>query len=925
MNEHMKDFFTSFDLSATEKNTAWACTHDGLVYRWNFVEGLTVLKRHVHGPVQSIKVEKSSTTGEDTIYTLGKSDSQWTLSSHGIIHNTLNHVVLKHKLPIRAFQIKEHGNVVVAITTSTLLVGTFNKAMTGETDPDYTWREIACTEPPTCFDVKSRKGTNGKWIVDVVVGGLRGCIFVFNDVLRRFEQVSRKDRIGSTSYIPREQQLHWHREAVGGVTWSLDGQYIVSGGKETVMVLWQLETGRKQFLPNLESPIQDIAVSPSGASYVVRLADNSVMVLSTSELSPTCHVASIQVNSFSRALLPTAHLPTVDLLHQFNAEASINQAAAIINPRSPEHLLMSCPAYQVNFSIGGPLTPAPYLQDFDIKNSVFVSRQALTRTNAINVNLGPEGNSILEPNVKCLQSSYDGRWLATIDEWYAPPADLKHLSVDEELDTPNTLECKLRFWAWDATSKQWMLNSRIDEPHRSDHEQSSQPVVALAADPISCKFSTLGVDSVVRTWVLKSKLKNGKIVRGEVGPDAKGKPRTVETWWSIEHSVPLEQAGAFDSLQSVHPDRGILAYSNDGSILAAYTHHDTFSDSSSTVHFIDTTTGHLHDTQTNLFSSPDGIHGLGFLDQYLIILGRSTAAVWDVTSFTLQHLISLTSEEISTPAYPRNPLPIPHLAINIPTHTFAIATPERSRTNRRLDVHPLLRYRTNLSIYSPISKEPVYRTTLPRTTMALISAGGIAGPSDGSGFEGHKKGYVVLDLGAEVRTVMLDTAGLNALPTPPPKSPEVIRQVPDAASQQLDAELLEAEENEDEEDDVSMVNPNDGDEDEIALPPKDVDARPVVRREQLAEVFNHPTLAMPAMGELFERVMGLYAEKPVVRSPALRGVDEEDDVDDTPLDEVVGRKMEMEDYGFTGAGARETQMVQAPGPSARNLGISRNV
>ena len=74
------------------------------------------------------------------------------------------------------------------------------------------------------------------------------------------------------------------------------GNYIISGGTETVLVLWQLDTGKQQFLPHLSATIQNVVVSPTGTSYAVQLSDNSTMVLSTAELKPTANVAGIQAS-----------------------------------------------------------------------------------------------------------------------------------------------------------------------------------------------------------------------------------------------------------------------------------------------------------------------------------------------------------------------------------------------------------------------------------------------------------------------------------------------------------------------------------------------------------------------------------------------------------------------------------------------------
>ena len=45
--------------------------------------------------------------------------------------------------------------------------------------------------------------------------------------------------------------LHWHAHGVADLVFNSDGSYLVSGGEEAVLVIWQLQTGVKRFLPRL--------------------------------------------------------------------------------------------------------------------------------------------------------------------------------------------------------------------------------------------------------------------------------------------------------------------------------------------------------------------------------------------------------------------------------------------------------------------------------------------------------------------------------------------------------------------------------------------------------------------------------------------------------------------------------------------------
>ena len=50
---------------------------------------------------------------------------------------------------------------------------------------------------------------------------------------------------------PVSSAYHWHSHGVSSVVFNSDGTYMLSGGEEAVLVIWQLETGTKRFLPRL--------------------------------------------------------------------------------------------------------------------------------------------------------------------------------------------------------------------------------------------------------------------------------------------------------------------------------------------------------------------------------------------------------------------------------------------------------------------------------------------------------------------------------------------------------------------------------------------------------------------------------------------------------------------------------------------------
>lgn len=598
------------------------------------------------------------------------------------------------------------------------------------------------------------------------------------------------------------------------------------------------------------------------------------MILSTSELKPTANIAGIQSLSTTANISSPLQLKTVDALSKEVGPARLPKVNAFVNPRDLQQLILAVPAHQGDSTtFVDRQIPAPYLQTFDVTTARHISRQAMTRTNATNTTLGPEGNRIREPNVKQVQASHNGRWLATVDEWSPPPHDVADLSVSDEDSRDNVKrqrDSQLRFWSWDDSGSQWTLNSRISTPHSGIDPLAAGSVLDMAADPSGLSFATIGEDSVVRVWAPITKLADGRLVRGNPIVEQ----GSSDVWWKKRFEIPL-------SKEAVAPASAKLAYTADGTCLAV---HQTFPSSHATfanrtiVHFIDADMGVLRTSRDNLLWSREEICDIGFLEQHLVVVGRRAAQVWDVTTWeSHMHIPIATSRNISiSSSLADDLLPVPKLAVNAATRTFALVVSELLNQPAERSAAKGINYnnlRTRLRIYSPFRKDnhdgddeidagnPIFETPLPRPALALLSASASTPSSlnnnnndndDGGDITGQRRGYIILDTSAVLRTlrpkpgrgssssssshhvVVDDVAVSSALPPTPPASS------PSPSSREDDDE---ADEN------VEMSG-------SAATP---APAVVVVRPEHLAELFDYPTHAPPSMRELCRGVMGLFA------------------------------------------------------------------
>lgn len=598
---------------------------------------------------------------------------------------------------------------------------------------------------------------------------------------------------------------------------NLIGNYLISGGQETVLVLWQLETGRRQDIPHLGAPIESVVVSPFGASYGVRLADNSAMILSTSELTPTFSIAGVQIPvSRDDTSLDLPFTPTVDAPRQRKTPVQRSHFPACISSSRPGCLLLAVPPSTSPRQSSTVTSNASYLQSFDIGASHQISRQALTRTKITTLNMGPESNTIEEPNVTHLRASANGQWLATIDVWMPPKRDLASLAFDQEnLAEEQTFrqEVYLKFWSWSDDTKVWELVSRIDNPHAS---QSGNPyehgdVLQLSSDPSSVGFATVGADATVKTWRPAIRRRHGLYVR-----DKEGKSLTS---WHRKHVIPLESTEL--SSESSQPSAK-LAYSQDGSVLVAGLQTNV----PSPLYILNTHNGEIRDIKTGLYNGP--LFGIGIISKYLITLSHELC-VWDLVNDDLSFGINLNHAR-TVPSHEQ--MVSSHLAVDFQHGMFAIASPE----SRSGDTKPS-ELRSQVAVFDPTNAAPLFQISMPHTIIALLPAIG-------------RKGFYAIDSAAEVRTIIPSQSLPSIQSTPSKDEQSIPRGLNDIFGNGQSMKSIEPVK------DVGLLTSKFENVTQASRG-QDDDAV-VVSQDQLAEIFD-VGLAYPPVSQMFEQVASLYS------------------------------------------------------------------
>lgn len=233
--------------------------------------------------------------------------------------------------------------------------------------------------------------------------------------------------------------------------------FLLSGGDEKVLVIWQIDDDKTQFLPRLNGVINKVSIDVNKPDHYNLALDingiSELLILSSVDL-----VSRLTVNSIR---------PNLKKKTTFKNSTSL----VSINPKS-NHL------YLPNES---------NIQVYDLVKNEQVYHQ--TVSSVVSMGKVKSETKLMDPVVTQLAFTEDGEWMCTFDM-------IKGNDVDNLLSQDDT-NYALKFWKYPTNASGWELVTKIINPHLTS------PVAAVL--PYQNGFITADTHGNLRYWKSKNK------------------------------------------------------------------------------------------------------------------------------------------------------------------------------------------------------------------------------------------------------------------------------------------------------------------------------------------------------------------------------------------------------------------------------------
>jgi len=356
----------------------------------------------------------------------------------------------------------------------------------------------------------------------LTVGDEKGHLFIVHG----YQQHSKQNKLvtsgandGSSSQGIVTQTLHWHAHRVGAVMFTQDGHYMLSGGEEGVLVIWQLETGTKHFIPRLASTILHMSLSHDGNTYALSMGDNRIKLVSAVTNRVEKVITGLSYSAPSQHAGTAAHLvhnPTAHHAPSSSSSASLTHARR--GDDRSRHL--SVPFLYSPLHAGwflNSIVQPGVLQVYDLFSDRHVLDLDLLARNIVS---RTEDEASNQPRIEQIALHPKGNKMATIERRSGQTAGGISGVASSIASTSDSIV--LKFWEWDSGSSQFLLNTRIDPPH--SHATAHLSLATLLWHPHENMVVSIGKDACFKIWRQIKKVA-GPNVRREKATEAETKKK----------------------------------------------------------------------------------------------------------------------------------------------------------------------------------------------------------------------------------------------------------------------------------------------------------------------------------------------------------------------------------------------------------------
>jgi NET1-associated nuclear protein 1 (U3 small nucleolar RNA-associated protein 17) len=227
---------TAYSLSSTKPTQVYIANSAGLITLWDWVDAKKLGRWDIGTNIRQIAVVTQPDTNQDLVY-CHEVGSSHVINVHALRtrdqkSQTDLKRIFKSKSPISKIEVLLGGNVVIVACANSVVVGRRSKLQkTALQDFEYIWREFTTSkritalcsyiQPQEPLGEGKRASQQLKDNLDIAIGDESGAIHLFEDLLSVSAGLDPSADLESL----KPKRLHWHREAVGSLKWSLDGRF----------------------------------------------------------------------------------------------------------------------------------------------------------------------------------------------------------------------------------------------------------------------------------------------------------------------------------------------------------------------------------------------------------------------------------------------------------------------------------------------------------------------------------------------------------------------------------------------------------------------------------------------------------------------------------------------------------------------------